>query len=201
MLAREKTVPQTQERRRFQRVPVMILGRYMLENRREYPCQTLNMSPGGIALIAPVQGAIGERVVVYLEHIGRVEGKIVRLIENGFAMTLNATVRKRDKIASQLTWLANRDTLGLPEDRRHDRVVPRNPFSTLTFDDGSVMDVRVFDVSISGAGLSGATVPDIGTPVRLGFMLARVVRHFDGGFAVEFRQPLSNEQFNEDIVF
>ena len=42
-------------------------------------------------------------------------------------MTIAATPRKRDKLAAQLTWLANRSTLGLPEDRRHDRIVPRNP--------------------------------------------------------------------------
>jgi hypothetical protein len=30
-------------------------------------------------------------------------------------MTLVATGRKRDKLAAQLTWLANSDILGLPE--------------------------------------------------------------------------------------
>ena len=32
--------------RRFQRVNVSILGRYMLADRREFPCQVLSMSPG-----------------------------------------------------------------------------------------------------------------------------------------------------------
>ncbi|MGH9445331.1 MAG: PilZ domain-containing protein, partial [Terriglobia bacterium] len=39
------------ERRRFQRVRVNLLGRYMLADRREFPCQVVNMSPGGMALI------------------------------------------------------------------------------------------------------------------------------------------------------
>ncbi len=34
------------ESRRFQRVPVTLRGRYMLESRLEYPCQTIEMSPG-----------------------------------------------------------------------------------------------------------------------------------------------------------
>ena len=42
-------------------------------------------------------------------------------------MTISATPRKRDKLAAQLTWLANRHILGLPEDRRHGRIAPRNP--------------------------------------------------------------------------
>ncbi len=46
-------LPLSQERRRFQRVSVNLLGRYMLADRREFPCQVTNMSPGGMALIAP----------------------------------------------------------------------------------------------------------------------------------------------------
>src|SRR5271154_4120558 len=99
------------ERRRFQRVRVNLLGRYMLEDRREFPCQVVNMSPGGMALIAPVGGEVGARVIAYVDHLGRLEGKIARQLQNGFAMTISATPRKRDKLAAQLTWLANRSIL------------------------------------------------------------------------------------------
>ena len=64
----------SEERRRFQRVRVNLLGRYMLADRREFPCQVVNMSPGGMALIAPVTGAPGERVIAYVDHLGRLEG-------------------------------------------------------------------------------------------------------------------------------
>ena len=84
------------------------------------------MSPGGMALIAPIAGQPGERVIAYVDHLGRLEGKVARVLENGFAMTIGATLRKRDKLAAQLTWLANRQILNLPEDRRHDRFTPRN---------------------------------------------------------------------------
>src|SRR5579862_1584384 len=116
-----------EDRRRFQRVKVNLLGRYMLADRREFPCQVVNMSPGGMALIAPVGGAPGERIIAYVDHLGRLEGHIARSLPNGFAMTISATSRKRDKLAAQLTWLANRHILGLPEDRRHGRIVPRKP--------------------------------------------------------------------------
>ena len=60
-----------QERRRHQRVRVNLLGRYMLADRREYPCQVINMSPGGMAVIAPISGEVGERVIAYVDHLGR----------------------------------------------------------------------------------------------------------------------------------
>ena len=69
--AKPSIVPHAQERRRFQRVRVNLLGRYMLPDRREFPCQVVNMSPGGMALIAPMIGHIGERVIAYVDQIGR----------------------------------------------------------------------------------------------------------------------------------
>lgn len=182
-------MPLSDERRRHQRVKVSLLGRYMLSSRREYPCQTLDMSPGGLSLIAPVPAEIGERVVVYLDHIGRVEGVAARAIPNGFAIATQATIRKRDKLAAQLTWLANRSVLGLPEDRRHERIAPKNPRSVLITEDGVEHECRVLDVSLSGAALNINLELPLGTPVTLGKSQARVVRHFEKGLAVEFSRP------------
>src|SRR5271155_1790333 len=156
------------ERRRFQRVRVDLLGRYMLPDRREFPCQGVNMSPGGMAVLAPVSAQPGERVIAYVDHLGRLEGHVARLFQNGFAMTISATARKRDKLAAQLTWLANRHILGLPEDRRHGRIVPRNPMGRLILPNGVNLTCRIIDVSESGAGIAPAERPPIGTLVTLG---------------------------------
>ena len=37
--------------RRHQRVKVALLGRYMLSDRQEYPCQTIDVSPGGALVV------------------------------------------------------------------------------------------------------------------------------------------------------
>lgn len=181
------------DRRTHQRVKVDLLGRFMLPNRREYPCQLINMSPGGAALIAPTQGEVGERIIAYIDHIGRVEGEISRVFEGGLAMTINATLRKRDKLASQLTWLANRHELNLPEDRRHDRALPQNPFSHIKLPDGREYRCKVIDMSLSGAALALNVKPAIGAPVTLGVMKGRVVRHFEDGIAIEFAAIQSAE--------
>lgn len=187
------------DRRRFQRVKINCLGRFMLANRAEYPCQVVDMSPGGAALMAPVQGEVGERVIAYIDHIGRIEGEITRLFEGGFAMTVNATARKRDKLAGQLTWLANRNVLNLPEDRRHERIVPRNPFSHVIFPDGREIRCRIIDVSLSGAAISVDIRPPLGSPVTLGRMRARVVRHFEDGIALEFAALQSPDVISNNL--
>ena len=190
----------SQDRRRHQRVKVNLLGRYMLADRREFPCQVVNMSPGGMALIAPVGGVAGERVIAYVDHLGRLEGKIARLFQNGFAMTISATARKRDKLAAQLTWLANRHILGLPEDRRHGRIVPRNPVGRLIMPNGVNLTCRIIDVSESGAGIATDQRPPIGTLVTLGKVQGRVVRHLEDGFAIEFTRSLHPDFLEESVT-
>ena len=192
--------PTAAERRRFQRVKVHLLGRYMLPDRREFPCQVINMSPGGVAVLAPGIGNLGDRVVAYLDHIGRIEGKITRIIDNGFAMSVGATARKRDKLAAQLTWLANRDILNLPEDRRHERVVPRNPSALLTLEGGQQMTCRVIDMSLSGVAIASENRPPVRSQVTIGRVQARVVRHLEDGFALEFIHEQSEETLEDNIT-
>jgi hypothetical protein len=152
-------------------------------------------------MYAPGIGQIGERVVAYLDHVGRVEGKITRLIDNGFAMTISATPRKRDKLAAQLTWLANRQILNLPEDRRHGRFTPRNPLARLILPNGTNVSCRVIDLSQSGAAIAIAEAlrPVVGAMVTVGKTQGRVVRHIEDGFAIEFTR-LQHPDFIEDNV-
>jgi hypothetical protein len=189
----------SEDRRRFQRVKVNLLGRYMLPDRREFPCQVINMSPGGMAVIAPVGGTPGERIIAYVDHLGRLEGHVARLFQNGFAMTIAATARKRDKLAAQLTWLANRHILDSPEDRRHGRMAPKNPIGRLIMPNGVNIACRIIDVSQSGAGIASEERPPIGALVTLGKVQGRVVRHLDEGFAIEFTR-LQHLDFLEDNI-
>jgi hypothetical protein len=200
-LTKPRSLPLAEERRRHQRVKVNLLGRYMLADRREFPCQVVNMSPGGIALVAPVSGDPGERVIAYVDHLGRLEGKIARLLDTGFAMTVEATLRKRDKLAAQLTWLANRQILNLPEDRRHGRFIPRKAMARLILPNGNNVTCRVIDLSESGAAISISPElrPVVGAMVTIGKATGRVVRHIEDGFAVEFTR-LQHPDFIEENV-
>jgi len=185
-------------RRAFQRVKVNLHGRFMLQDRSEHPCQILDMSPATATLYTEAHARDGERVVAYIDHIGRVEGHVVRSFDGGFAVDLTTSPRKREKLAAQLIWLANKHELDLPEDRRHERVMPKNPASILTLADGRQYRCRIIDLSLSGAAVSIAVRPAIGTLVSLGGMRGSVVRHFDEGIAVEFafvQRPESLSQY------
>lgn len=185
------------ESRRFQRVPVVLHGRYMLESRLEYPCQTIVMSPGDMTLLAPVKARVGEKVIVYLEQIGRFAGVAVAQIEAGFALALDLSPMKRDRLADQLTWFANRHAVSMPEDRRHERIVPLMPRTLLRLPDGQEIIVKIRDLSISGVGLETEARPTPGARILVGATRAIVVRHFEDGIGAEFEKPFRPGEIDE----
>jgi hypothetical protein len=195
-----KVMSKPLERRRFARVKLALLGRYMLQDRREFPCQTIDISVGGLALTAPVRGAIGERIIAYFDALGRIEGHIVRPLGEGFAMTALMPPAKREKLVNQLTWLANRTALGLPEDRLHERIVPHQVETTVSLANGGAFPARIIDISVSGVAISCATPAPMGAMVHVGRRAARVVRHHDHGMALEFALPLSFDLFDANVV-
>jgi hypothetical protein len=172
----------------------------MLADRREFPCQTLDMSPGGVLLFAPVKAEIGERVIVYLDQVGRIEGIVVRHVDNGFALSMNTPMMKREKLAEQLTWLANRHVLGMPEDRRHERITPKRIRSTMKLAEGTEYFVKLVDISLSGAAFTVDAQPPMNTLVTIGSTPGRIVRHFPGGVAVEFMRLLPAATFSDETV-
>lgn len=192
-------VPLDGEQNRFQRVRVNLLGRYMLADRREFPGQVVEMSPGDLSMIAPQSGAPGERVIAYIDHLGRLEGTILHQSDNGFMMQMSATERKRDKLAAQLTWLANREILNMAEDRRHGRIVPKRPMTTVILPNGTNITCRIIDASASGAAIASPERPTPGMLVMVGKLQGRVVRHIEDGFAIEFTR-LQHEDFLEEYL-
>ena len=186
------------ERRRHARVKVCLSGQFMRENRDEHPCTTLDISPGGVAIASDAPVEIGEKIIAYVSQIGRLQGVVRRQFPGGFAMSMTLPPIKREKLADQLTWLGSRQQLGMPEDRRHDRIVPRNLYTTLLLPSGREILCKIIDISRSGAAL-GVTVEDgVGALVTVGSTRCQIVRVFTGGIAVEFSRIIPDDEFNED---
>jgi len=174
------------DRRRFRRVELSLLGRFMRQNHEEHHCRLLAISVGGASLQGPLTVDIDETVVVYFDELGRLEGRVVRRMADGFAIEFKATPRKREKLAEQLTWLINRNILGLPDERRHERLVPTRKEVTLHLPNGANVVCSMIDMSVGGASVSTDVRPEIGTEIVLGRLRGRIVRHHDAGLGIEF---------------
>mgnify|MGYP002784389357 CR=1 FL=1 len=193
------TRPATDERR-FRRVSLTLLGRFMRANKHEYPCKLNDISVGGAAITSPVSVDQGERIVVYFDHIGGLEGHVVRVFEGGFAMQFKITTHKREKLAAQLTYLVNRDALNGVDQRQHDRVPIGHRTKSLVLDSGETFDCEVIDVSISGASLKMDVRPPVGSELTLGRLRGQVVRHHEQGIGVRFVEIQEPEALRQHFI-
>lgn len=190
------------DRRRNRRVAITLLGRFMRANKHEYACKLVDISVGGAAIHTPVEVEAGERIVATFDHIGAIEGRVVRIFVAGFGIELNATQYKRDKLAAQITWLMNRHELGdAAEVRRHERIAIANSKqqTTLKLDEGVVVPVNILDFSMSGASIATNARPPLGKEVQVGKLKARVVRYHDEGIGVEFLSVQAKETVSGDL--
>lgn len=185
------------DRRRHQRLKVQIPGRFMMLDRTEHRCMTLDMSPGGILLQALVLPYPREKIVVYLDELGRLEGQVTRVGKDRFALRVTATANKMEKTAASLTWLANRDGLDLRGDRRSQRWDLAQPGVTLHSDRGRAPG-RILNLADHGAAIAVRCELAVGDRVSVGLAAARVVRIFEQGCAVEFFEPLDPADLKDE---
>jgi hypothetical protein len=174
------------DRRRHKRFGVALLGRFMRSNKQEYPCRLSNISAGGAAIMSPVSVEVGEHIIAYFDQLGGLDGSVVRTFEGGYAIIIRATQHRREKLAAQITLLINQKEFDGTSERRHERFRMANKTSSLKLAQGMVAQVRVLDVSISGASVGTEARPPVGSEVVLGKLRARVVRHHAEGLGLEF---------------
>ncbi|MEM9733797.1 MAG: PilZ domain-containing protein [Pseudomonadota bacterium] len=174
------------ERRAHERLPVTLLGRALMPNGLEISCQATDISPGDVGLVAAFAPRLNDEIVVYLDHVGRLSGHVARVYEAGFALKLDVTPRKKEKLEARIEWLRAHEHFGVEDQRSHKRMEPRQDNTQIILPDGRKYDVEIIDISISGAAVQSTVRPAIGTRLSVAGMTGIVVRHFTEGMAIEF---------------
>lgn len=174
------------DRRRFRRIGVDLSGRLMDRNGEEFDCRTLDISAGDARLATSATAHIGDRLIVYLSELGRVEAEIVRLLGGAtVAVQFNVSAHKRERIAEQLMLMIN-PACGVEDERRNTRyngsgVLP------VELEDGTSIPCEILDFSLVGLAVKTMRVrPLIGAWVKVGSQYGRVSRYIEQGFAVDF---------------
>ena len=178
-----------EDKRLHRRFALPLVGRFMRADKSEQTCTLKDISVGGAAIVleeGSVSVPVGERVVAYIDQIGGLEGQVVRTWEQGFAFKILATQHKREKIASQVTWLLNEQDMKGAAARQHERIVVANRSAELTITGGVAAPCLILDVSVSGASIACKAKPDIDSEVWLGRLRAHVVRHHQEGVGLQF---------------
>lgn len=173
------------DKRRHRRVELILNARFMLPDQSEHAATLLNISAGGVALKTEMRPAHGTLVIVYVQDIGRLEGKVVRDFEDGFAIAYTSGARHRDRVVDKLTVQLNPEAIASADDRVHERVESTG-LAHLILADGRETLCHVLDMSFGGVSLAVDEKPRVGEPIVVGRMQGRVVRHHDHGIGVAF---------------
>ncbi|MEP1208209.1 MAG: PilZ domain-containing protein [Rhizobiaceae bacterium] len=175
---------------------VALFGRCMLPNQLEIPCQAVEISPDQARLVSAHRPNIGDRAIVYLDNVGRIEGNISEHFQGGFTLGIDCTARKRDKLASQIRQLAHNHTFGEDNQRDYQRIEPQNTNSELKLADGRAYPIKIIDISLSGAAIQIDVKPAVGSKVWLAGMEGTVVRHFQEGIGMQFAAVANQTSVN-----
>jgi hypothetical protein len=174
------------DRRKFRRVRIDQPGKVFLpETLQEIPCMVVNISPGGAMVHCDAGLRWGNRVVLYIDDIGRFEGVVARVDGFGLGINFTSTALKRERTAEQLTVFVNRGLVDEHSLRRHERV-QLSGFIRFLRKDASYVLSEVMDLSLSGISLKTSVRPPVGEFVLIGELAARVARHHDQGIGLEF---------------
>ena len=173
------------DRRRHQRVELLLDGRFMFDD-ADHSLLTVNVSCGGAHIVSKVMPPEGDAVICYFDDLGRVLGRVTRHVSDGFAVAFEASAHKRDKLADRLVWLVNCKKFDLQDERVAPRKAGGGP-ALITRQDGSKLQCRVIDISLTGAAFEyeGPT-PLIGEIVSAGTIKGEVVRSVTNEFAIRF---------------
>ncbi len=176
------------DKRKTNRVSLDLDARFMAENGWEYPCDIIDISPGGIRIASEYPVRNGHHIILMSSTLGRLEGYITRVLEDGFAMSILATSRKQDRLADQITWLLNKKRLDLHEERRGKRTIKKARVYIRT-QDGLRFCAHSRDLSLSGMSVETHERLKIGERLQIGNLTGTVTRRHDKGFCIRFDVP------------
>ena len=162
---------------------------------QSFPFSARSVATRRAVVNADVAVERGERVALRFDGIGIRQGRIERALKGGFIVRFEAFAGgEGEDVDARIDWL-NRKTRGRAEDRRaHKRVIPQNAAALLILGAESRMECRIKDMSASGAAILAPAEPEVGSLLAIGAVPARVVRHFEGGFAVRFLEVQKLEE-------
>ena len=107
--------PSNLEKRRHTRVTLHVQMRFLLPDNIEREGQLLDISAGGLAIRSKESPKNGDNVIVYVDNLGRFAGNVVRSFDGGFAIGINITQRKKDRLEEQLSLYSEGAELDAPQ--------------------------------------------------------------------------------------
>ncbi|MBI1187298.1 MAG: hypothetical protein GC206_08215 [Alphaproteobacteria bacterium] len=182
------------ERRRFRRLPITLSGRMLGPLGAEIDCRTEDISPGDVRITTSAEINPDDRVVIYLDKIGRISGTVARVSgEREYAIIFDMSAYKREKLAEQLTIMIA-GAAAQDGDRKIRTPRPHRDGKAeidVHIDGGGIIIGEVVDFSLVGMTIRTTQVPPrLGAWVRVSNVDGRIARFTEDGFAIDFESRI-----------
>lgn len=172
--------------RRWHRMRVSLNGTCLTAGKAAHGCTVTEVSAGGVKLTTEAPAGLNERVVLLVDGLGRLEGRVRRVVRDGFAISLRCSDRKRERIIECLTWIAHEQGVPAGDQRRSPRFPVQGQTGVEVLESGECFSAGMIDISATGMLLTAKQPPEIGAKLRVINRHAIVVRRDGEKFAVHF---------------
>jgi len=185
--ARKPVFDPKKDRRSNERPSVGVKGRIFFPDRQyDEDCIVVDLSPDGAGLRATFSAATGERLILYVDGLGRFEGKIIWRDRLRIGVQFKCSETKRARVADLIAAYLEFGSVSATAVRETSRVRGRAALHSFTRASGEKLACEIVDMALSGASLRTDERPDVGETILFGRTIALVVRHTACGIAVTF---------------
>ncbi|NWG70778.1 MAG: PilZ domain-containing protein [Parvularculaceae bacterium] len=188
VLRKGRTTVFKNELRRYRRIPLDLPAHVVVNTVDEYEGRLVNISPGDLAVkLDPGHIVVGDAAVVSIKGLDVIEGRVARVMPDGFALSFMLSKRRRTILVEQLMLRANSNhAAGLKDRRSAPRHVGNEQRMACRLPDGASLFVKILDRSVDGVSVDSPRRPPVGSEIWMGRTRSIVMRHTMRGFVAVY---------------
>jgi hypothetical protein len=189
---RQKLIDPWEDRRAQRRARLEVKGTILFPDKEyEEKCLVLDLSPDGAGLKSTCSVGSGTKIVLYVDGLGRFEGKIIRQDRLHVGVQFGYSKTTRERIAELIATYLECGPFIYTSTRSRPPLSARKILHSFALEmaSGEKQACDIVDITFSGASFKTDTRPAVGERVMFGKTAAVVVRHTEIGFAVSFWDP------------
>ncbi|MEQ1930590.1 MAG: PilZ domain-containing protein [Parvularculaceae bacterium] len=179
--------PEQFERRHATRYTLSAPVQFLLRGEINGEGLVVDISESGLAMCTDVAAMHADSIILYVQSLGRFEGQVARVFEDGIGVAFFLSPKGRAVIRKRITAALD----GIPyfrivEERLGRRFSYNIESSARLGDSSACVPCTIIDMSKTGCLVRCAVQPEIGERVVIGILRGVAVRHTEIGFAIEF---------------
>lgn len=174
------------DERRFRRVSLSLPAHITINAVDEFEGRLINISPGGMALMADLRAQVGDAVVVRIKDLDVIEGTVARVFPDGFGVSFRLSQRRRAVLTEKLILMTNEAFAEGLADRRSSPRHGSNARTSCRLSDGTSLYVKIVNMSVDGVAVDAPRRPPLGSEIHIGRQRGVVIRHTPRGFVVVY---------------